>query len=159
MDNKKAGIITLIALILVAGYVIYGKKNTSPQNKQNTDEEVEVSAGKILGTVKSKALGEYLTDYAGMTLYVFADDKKLESACDGDCLKDWVPYKWDTTQDFKAMTNSLDKKVNAIKRSDGTRQYAFIEQPVYYYIGDMKPGDVKGNGLGNGKWNIISITE
>lgn len=162
MNNKTAGIITLVILVLAGAYAIYSKKNTPTKDTADTAAEtgeVNLVAGRVVGSVKSDELGEYLTDYTGMTLYAFAGDKKLESRCNDDCLKNWIPYRWDATQKFETMTNPLDKKVNAALRSDDTRQYAYGEQPLYYYAGDTKPGDTNGNGLDGGKWSIVPVSQ
>ncbi|MBI2356259.1 MAG: hypothetical protein HYV13_03600 [Candidatus Doudnabacteria bacterium] len=162
MTNKAAAITVLTILSIMGIYLIYPHKNSpnkSPAVIEGGLEEIEADAGRTLGSVKSEELGAYLTDYEGMTVYVFADDKKLESTCYDECLENWTPYKWDPTQNFESLTHPLDKKANAVTRSDGTRQYAFGIQPLYYYQGDKIPGDVNGNGLDNGKWGIVPITE
>jgi predicted lipoprotein with Yx(FWY)xxD motif len=45
-----------------------------------------------------------------------------------------------------------------VKRSDGTTQVTYNGHPLYYYHGDTKSGDTKGEGLtafGSG-WYIVS---
>ena len=41
-----------------------------------------------------------------------------------------------------------------VTRSDGTRQWAFKGQPLYYFTKDMKSGDVTGDGVG-GNWKTV----
>ncbi|OGI67206.1 hypothetical protein A3A05_00575 [Candidatus Nomurabacteria bacterium RIFCSPLOWO2_01_FULL_41_12] len=165
MENKNIISAFVIVLVLIGGLIFFLNKTPRVQNGGSaTIDEDEVPglnlvAGKVVGYVKSEKLGVYLTDSEGMTLYAFKDDERLKSTCAGDCVKNWPPFMWDTTQNFATMTNPLDKKLNAAKRSDGTRQYAYGIQPVYYYIGDKIPGDVNGNGLGGGKWQIVPVAE
>ncbi len=146
-------IIVLAVLIVVVLLSSKGMKNAGKNG------EPELVAGRVAGYVKSEALGNYLTDSQGMTLYTFADDKKLESACYGECAKTWLPFKWDTTQKWETLNDTQAKKMNAVKRTDGTYQTAYGEKPLYYYIGDKIPGDVNGNGMGGGKWSIVKVTE
>jgi predicted lipoprotein with Yx(FWY)xxD motif len=129
---------------------------TNPFIPTKTEAKITINTGDVVGSVTSSILGEYLTDTKGMTLYVFADDKKLSSSCTGECLKNWPIFTYDNKKitDFKDL---LSKRMNVIKRTDGTYQYAYGEKPVYYYIGDKVPGDITGNGMNSGKWSIITI--
>jgi len=167
-DNKNALSLLIIVLVIVGGLVFYfkgelpfgredGNINTDAVKNNDSGSGLDFVSGEVVGSVKSATLGEYLTDTKGMTLYVFADDKKLESSCTGTCLEMWPAFVFDN-KDLKASTDTLSKRMNVIKRTDGTYQYAYGEKPVYYYAGDKNPGDTNGNGLNNGKWSIIVIT-
>ncbi len=156
--NKNITIVLAIILVLVLGLVVFSDSKPVTENESETSESnLNLTAGPIVGSVKSETLGEYLTDTTGKTLYVFSDDKKLESVCKDDCLNKWPPFV--AEKDPATFTDKLTKRMNIIKRSDGSIQYAYGEKPVYYFAEDMAPGDTKGNGLGNGKWSIVLITE
>jgi hypothetical protein len=43
-----------------------------------------------------------------------------------------------------------------ITRAGGAKQVTINGYPVYYYAGDMAPGQAKGNGEG-GVWHVIKI--
>lgn len=162
MKNKNLISAVVIVLVFVVGIVLYAvkKPGTTPDGMtldENGNYNVDLVAGRVAGYVKSPTLGAYLTDSEGMTLYTFADDKKLQSTCYGECAKLWLPFKWDTTQKWETLEDAQAKKMNALKRTDGTYQTAYGEKPLYFYIADKKPGDVNGNGI-DGKWSIVPIT-
>jgi hypothetical protein len=59
-----------------------------------------------------------------------------------------------TTAATAAATIDMSK-VAVIQRTDGTFQVTYNGSPLYYYITDMAPGDVNGQGVG-GVWFVIS---
>ncbi len=90
-----------------------------------------------------------LTDPSGMTLYTFANDQPGTSTCNGGCASTWPPFQppaGDLTLPDGA-TGTLDQ----IMRADGTMQVTYNGMPLYYYAGDMNPGDTNGEGIG-GVW-------
>lgn len=84
----------------------------------------------------------------GMTLYTFANDKEPnKSACNGNCANVWPPLK----------ASASDKDMGdwkVISRDDGTKQWAYKGQPVYYFAMDKAAGDKAGEGRGNGAWHV-----
>lgn len=157
MRRKTIALVVAIVLALSAGAMLYFQKKAGVYN--GTGNRVNFVRSGIVGSVKSASLGEYLTDKRGLTLYVYADDKKLQSTCSGDCLKLWLPAAFDPNDKVQLLTDTLSKKINAAKAGDGSVQYAFGDRPLYYFVGDFNPGDVNGNGLANGKWSIVPITK
>ncbi len=100
----------------------------------------------ITNTDSSK--GNFLTDLKGMTLYIFDNDSKDKSNCSGGCLTKWPAY---TTN---SQANDLPVNITTFKRAEGTTQYSWKGMPLYYYISDIKPGDLIGDGVG-GIWHIV----
>jgi predicted lipoprotein with Yx(FWY)xxD motif len=89
--------------------------------------------------------GQVLTTPEGMTVYTYEKDGDGVSNCNGECAKKWPPV----------LAKPGDKpkgKLAIIKRADGTLQWADEEEPLYTYIEDKKPGDVKGDNIG-GVWH------
>lgn len=151
----------LIVILLAGGLVFYLNKipaaeKSSSARVENRETGVHVVSGSVVGFMNKEKLGQYLTDTKGMTLYVFANDKKLESNCVGDCLKNWPAFVYDN-KDLQSSTDTLSKRMNIIKRSDGTYQYAYGQEPLYYYKEDKNPGETNGNGLSDGKWNTVMV--
>ncbi len=157
--NKKINILVLIILILLIG-ILYFTKQGDPNNDEinNTDPNLNLKlpAGPAVNSQKNETLGEFLTDTNGMTLYTFSNDGKMKSSCTEDCLTKWPPFYYDN-KNFQTSKDDLSRKMNVFKREDGKFQYAFGEQPVYYYVGDKKAGDVNGNGLNSGKWSVVKV--
>lgn len=84
----------------------------------------------------------------GHTLYSFAKDGTSGmSNCNDQCAHNWPPLA--VTPTAKAMGD-----YTIITRSDGTHQWAFRGQPLYYFIKDTKPGDMTGDGVA-GNWKTV----
>ena len=81
-----------------------------------------------------------------MSLYTFDKDEIGQSNCYDECAVKWPPalVKADTP---------LGESYSAIKRKDGTLQAAFRGMPLYFWSGDKKIGDIKGDGIG-GVWRL-----
>lgn len=90
--------------------------------------------------------GTAATDAKGMTLYTFDMDHagNGKSACYGDCATQWPPAP------AKAVSGRGD---GSIQREDGLTQATRANRPLYYFAGDTKPGEAKGDGIG-GVWHI-----
>lgn len=105
----------------------------------------------------SGAMGTYLTDGSGKSLYLWdADTKAGKSTCSGPCLKFWPPL---TTKGTPTASGDAQSSMLAtITRSDGSKQVTYAGHPLYYYSKDTSPGDTNGQGnddLGP-KWWLVS---
>lgn len=100
---------------------------------------------------KTGAKGNYMTDFNGMTLYTFDNDTNGVSNCTGQCLTIWPVYTSGATAQ-----GSFPANISVITRSDGSKQFAWMGKPLYYYSGDKGAGDMNGDGVG-GIWHIISL--
>lgn len=102
----------------------------------------------------SDALGPFLVDANGMTLYVFTKDSPGKSTCTDQCATAWPPLMVQ-----KDATPTLDTgiigRIGVITRPDGTFQAAFNGMPLYYYAKDTKAGDTTGNDVG-GVWYVAA---
>lgn len=83
----------------------------------------------------------------GMALYTFDLDADGESACSGICAETWPPYA--APRDATA-----SGAFSIIERRDGGRQYAYRGRPLYYWSGDDKAGEAKGEGM-QGVWHVV----
>jgi predicted lipoprotein with Yx(FWY)xxD motif len=91
-------------------------------------------------TVRSSTYGRILFDGRGYVLYAFTRDVKGRSACYGACAKAWPIY-----YAKNAMTAGAGVKralLGTTKRRDGRRQVTYAGRPLYYYVGDRRPGQV-----------------
>ncbi len=103
--------------------------------------------------------GPLMTTSQGQTLYFIArffalyggretrggygvsyNDAKSQStqACQDQCTSTWKPL-------LAASNAQAGGYWEVISRSDGTRQWSFKGSPLYTYVGDRTPGDIKGN--------------
>jgi predicted lipoprotein with Yx(FWY)xxD motif len=90
--------------------------------------------------------GKALVDGDGMTLYIFDNDSKGKSNCNGQCANLWQPLIATTDADASG-------DYSLITRSDGRKQWAYKGKPLYTWSKDTKPGDTTGDGV-NGVWHI-----
>ncbi len=113
------------------------------------------ATGKI--TSSSGDLGRtFLVDAHGRTLYLFEADSSGTSTCSGGCAKAWPPVTATSTP--KAGGEARQGLLNTTTRNNGDKQVTYHGHPVYYYKGDAKPGDTKGQGLDQfgAKWFVVT---
>jgi predicted lipoprotein with Yx(FWY)xxD motif len=101
-------------------------------------------------------LGPILVDGKGMTLYLFQADTPGVSNCTGPCAAAWPPL---TLTGGAMPTGSMNVtgKLGVITRADGSVQVTVNNLPLYYFIQDKAPGDVKGQGINafGGLWYAV----
>jgi predicted lipoprotein with Yx(FWY)xxD motif len=108
-------------------------------------------------TLKAKpsAYGKILFDGRGYVLYAFTRDKNRRSSCYGACAKAWpVYYK----RGVLVTGNGIRPKlVGTTKRRNGRRQLTYAGRPLYYYIGDRKPGQILCQNVAEfgGRWLVV----
>ncbi len=90
-----------------------------------------------------------LTDPSGMTLYTFANDQPGMSTCNGGCARIWPAFQ--PPAGDLVLPDGATGTLDQIMRADGTMQVTYNGMPLYYYSGDMNPGDTNGEGIG-GVW-------
>jgi predicted lipoprotein with Yx(FWY)xxD motif len=98
-------------------------------------------------------IGPVLADSKGLTLYWYAKDTKMTSACTGSCATAWPPL---LGKPSAAMGAHLVGKFGTIKRANGMLQATYKGHPLYTYAADSAPGQTKGNGLG-GIWHVLHV--
>ena len=97
-------------------------------------------------------LGKYLTDTEGKTLYLFKNDSPGKSACTGPCVDRWPLF----FREMVAAPGGVPAgDFGTITRDDGKKQTTFRGYPIYYWGGDAKAGDTKGQGMGN-VWYVVN---
>ena len=151
--NKKLWMIFIFsALVLLAAC---GKAENATESTGNKGEDVETAAEETasLKLLEDKAVGEYLADSKGMTLYYFKKDEEEKSNCSGECLEKWPPF---TEGNFEVPAGFEKEDFGTITREDnGQKQVTYKGYPLYYFAGDKQEGDVKGQGV-KSVWYIIN---
>lgn len=165
--NKKI-LIIIIALVAMVGIYWLSTPNfiEKPENSGVNAEEEMVAlpyADDVndlpLKSRADAALGEYLTDSSGFTLYMYKKDGVQKSNCTGACAETWIPFLSYGDIKIQTYTDELTKQVNYTQRADDKNQFSFGPSPLYYYSGDKKPGDVSGHDMGNGDWSVITLQQ
>lgn len=82
-----------------------------------------------------------------MTLYTFDKDSvgSGKSVCNGPCATNWPPL-------MAASDAGAQGDWSVVTRDDGSKQWAYKGQPLYYWVKDQKPGDTTGDGV-NKVWH------
>lgn len=94
-----------------------------------------------------KSTNGVMTNAEGRTLYVFTKDTPKVSNCKGACLAAWPAF-------VPKAEAKPSGDLGIITRDDGTRQWTHKDRPLYYYVGDAKPGDKEGDKQGN-VWFVV----
>jgi len=105
--------------------------------------------------VKSSLYGRILFDGRGFVLYGFTRDRLGKSACTGACAKAWPPYIVKSRP--RAGQGVSAARLGTTKRRDGSLQATYAGRPLYYYIGDKKPGQILCQNVTEfgGIWRVI----
>jgi predicted lipoprotein with Yx(FWY)xxD motif len=126
----------IVALLIVAGGSGYG------QGAQ-TALPAELM-------VQKSAMGPVFADAKGLTLYMFDRDTAGKSACSGACARNWQPAR------APDLANGALGEWTAVRRDDGTRQWAYKGKPVYSFSGDTKAGELTGDGA-DSAWHVAMV--
>lgn len=107
-------------------------------------------------SVRGSGLGQILIAGNGKTLYLFEADTGTQSTCSGACAQAWPPF---TTVGSPTATSGASRSLlGTTPRGDGSTQVTYASHPLYFFLGDAKPGDVNGEGntaFGAG-WDVLS---
>lgn len=138
-----------------AGAGTGAQANGSPAGSPATPAAVTVppttaanNASFVVNT--QSAFGPYVSGKNSMTLYTFANDTAGVSKCINTCAVTWPPYTVASAADIYVLPN-MTGNATTFKRADGKLQVVYRGAPVYFYSKDVKPGDLKGQGVG-GVW-------
>jgi len=124
-----------------------GCGSTSGSDKQDSMPATEVQV-----EIAQSSLGPILTDQNGRTLYAFTNDKDGTSSCTGQCIATWPALI--SRKPVVAGTGTDKALLSQTGRAEGTTQATYGEWPLYYYVGDVEPGDVDGQGV-DGVWFVV----
>lgn len=112
--------------------------------------DIALAEGAAIDIKTKDAIGPYLVDANGMTLYVFKNDSPGKSVCTGPCTGNWPVFYLEKVD----VAVGIDAKdVGEIKRDDGREQATYKGMPLYHFAGDKAPGDTNGHGI-KGIWFV-----
>jgi predicted lipoprotein with Yx(FWY)xxD motif len=117
--------LALMIGLVILGVLAPGAMAASPR--------VTVALGK-------STYGPVLFDGQGYVLYAFTRDRPGRSTCSGECAKAWPPYILRGAQ--RAGAGAKGSLISTTRRADGSRQVTYAGRPLYYYVGDRKPGQI-----------------
>ena len=143
-------VLGMLALLVVAGGLA---RSTDARAGQRATADAQASA--TLG-VRTTRYGRILVDGRGRALYAFTRDRRGgPSRCYGACASAWpVYFASGRLVAGKGVKRSL---MGTTRRRDGRRQVTYNGRPLYYYVGDKKPGQVLCQNVDEfgGTWLVV----
>ena len=105
--------------------------------------------------VEHSRFGEILFDGRGYVLYGFTRDPRSKSVCSGACARAWPPYIVKSTP--HAGAGVAGNRLGTTRRRDGSVQLTYAGRPLYYYIGDRRPGQILCQNVREfgGVWRVV----
>lgn len=129
---------------------------TAPASSASAPASPASASGTTVLKTEHTSLGMVLATGQGMTVYWFAADHGMTSACSGACAAAWPPVIGMPTA---AAGVTLTGTLGTITRSDGAKQATYDGHPLYTFKADTSAGQVNGNmvsGFG-AQWYAITI--
>jgi len=113
-----------------------------------------------VGTRKVAKLGVILVDSKGRTLYMFVPDKQHKVTCVRTCAKIWPPLKLPAGGKATATGAAKQALLGSDSNPAGGRVVTYNKWPLYTYVADTAPGQVKGQALNlnGGLWYVLSAS-
>lgn len=107
-------------------------------------------------SIRQTSLGPTLTDAQGRTLYLFLGDKRNVSTLSAAGQAVWPPFTAKTKP--ASLNHVVGSQVGTIKDANGGFQITYFGHPLYYYVGDHQPGQVRGQGLNEfgARWYVLA---
>jgi len=101
---------------------------------------VVVTARKLHGQT-----AHVLTTQDGITLYYSTEDTPEKSTCTGACTKTWKPFAL-VGLGRPTASEKLRPHLSILQRSQQSFQVEYNGHPLYTYVKDREPGDMRGAG-------------
>ena len=102
--------------------------------------------------LRTTSLGKVLVAGNGHTLYLYKPDARNKSNCYGSCASAWPPLL--TKGKPRAGAGVRSKLLGVTMRTDGKHQVTYKGHPLYFYAGDSRAGQTKGEDIG-GIWFVL----
>lgn len=132
---------------------------TAPSNSVSKSNATAKKYGLMVGS--SPAIGSYLENSEGFTLYLLNSDTPYRSStCTGTCATIWPPFIFSGNLSSLSLQGSINASAfGAIARSDGSRQLTYDGWPLYLFSKDTAPGQINGNGIVafGGTWYAVTV--
>jgi predicted lipoprotein with Yx(FWY)xxD motif len=146
--------LVILPAVLAAGAVAVAGCGSTQEVSASTS--AAASSTRAVVSTTHGALGTYLVDGRGRTLYLFRKDTGRRSRCSGACAQFWPPLIAHGKPVAKGRAKA--SLLSTSRRANGSRQVVYNGHPLYRYAPDTKPGQTGGQGV-NGfgaRWYVVS---
>ena len=99
--------------------------------------------------------GDIIVDGGGRALYLFDIEREPVARCYDACASAWPPMR---AASSTLVADELDQSLFATTlRRDGSQQVTYNRHPLYYYVGDRAPGEIKCQAVFEygGGWYVV----
>jgi predicted lipoprotein with Yx(FWY)xxD motif len=149
MALLKIAVLAAAMTVLVAVTIAVADGGAPPPTAVSAVRDAHVKLGR-------SSLGRHLVDGSGRSLYLFEKDRGGRSDCFGSCASLWPPL---TTGGRVARGAGVSAaKLGTVGRRGGGREVTYAGHPLYYYAGDSRAGQTRGEGLDSfgAEWDVVS---
>jgi predicted lipoprotein with Yx(FWY)xxD motif len=131
-----SGVAIVLAAVAVAVFAVGGgsAQASHPQ-----------AAGGSAIAIRSTSLGKTLVDANGRTLYLFKADRPGVSTLSAAGAAVWPRFV--SAGHVKAEGGARASLIGTTTSPAGVKEVTYAGHPLYYYVGDSKPGSTRGQGL------------
>ncbi len=138
----------MVVALLLAGGALFAR---------STPAAAKPATRAVVAVGKSN-YGSILFDGRGFALYAFTRDPRGRATCYGACAKGWPPYIVQGRPAAGLRTKAA--LLGVTRRRDGRLQATYAGHPLYYYVGDTKPGIVLCQNVNEygGLWLVLRGT-
>ena len=135
-----------LLLLALAGVVLAGASTSVAANRMQTAPKLAVSGSPF---------GKILFDGRRRAIYAFTRDGRGKSTCYGACAAAWPPFL--VARKPVAGTGVRKALIGTVRRRDGRLQATYAGRPLYFYVGDRKPGQVLCQNVAEfgGTWLVV----
>jgi len=144
--------LALVLLSPVAAIGLLGATEAAARRAAATDKTV------LIKTRNVPKLGTILVDSNGRTLYMFVPDKHKRVTCKGTCAVVWPPVMLPHGARIKTAGKAKASLTGSDRDPAGGRVVTYDHWPLYRYVADTRPGQVKGQALNlnGGLWYVLA---
>jgi len=130
--------------------------SASAAEASSTGASPSPTARPQLATADSR-YGRIVVDVSGRTLYLFDIERDRQPRCYDACALNWPPL-------LAAGASTSDPRLEqaliaTAERKNGSRQLTYNGHPLYYYVGDRSPGEIKCQAVieFGGGWYVLDV--
>ncbi len=171
-------VIALVVVVFFAAYFVLHSGNGNTQAVATTQQTAPAATAEPTTTVQGSGAntsglhvtntlpytvklannglvgGFYLVNQSGFTLYLTSLDTPGSgaSSCYGQCAYYWQAFY---AANLSIPSNLSASKFGVITRTNGAKQLTYYGYPIYHYIPDNAPNQLKGQGVA-GAWFVLT---
>jgi predicted lipoprotein with Yx(FWY)xxD motif len=118
---------------------------------------VTASPSSTVVQTRGSDLGQILVDAQDRTMYLFAKDAGPASTCTGACTSIWPPVP---VSAGPHAAGGASASALGVIGSGSSRQLSYAGHPLYYFAGDSKAGQTRGQAVNEfgAQWFVLNPT-